>query len=74
MSTNVEYTQDCYESWEEEVISKDWATIKDLMEQIGLKGGIKLIGGRKELWCYKQEEPSNHLNKIMKYQENIQIV
>lgn len=28
------------------------------MEDIGLKGGIKLVGGRKELGCYKQGEPS----------------
>ena len=28
------------------------------MEEIGLKEGVKLIGGRKEVWCYKQGDAS----------------
>lgn len=40
------------------VISKNWDTIKGLIKEIGLKEGIKLMGGRKELGYYnKQGEP-----------------
>lgn len=35
-------------------MSKDWAIRTDSMEETGLKEGVKLIGGRKEVWCYKQ--------------------
>lgn len=28
------------------------------MEETGLKEGVKLIGGRKEVWYYKQGDPS----------------
>ena len=30
------------------------------MEEIGLKEGVKLIGGRKEVWCCKQGDASKY--------------
>lgn len=36
------------------VISKDWDIIKGLIKEIGLKEGIKIIGGRKKLGYYNK--------------------